>query len=143
MIENHVTSLELAKKLAEAGYPQENGYAYWQTTSGSNKTMIVGHHSLTPIKQRRYYFAPLATELLEELPKRIIASSKISNISSRDVSREYMLLFGFKNGEYWLRYRITDDYLGYTPEISDEHFPNALAKLWLYLTENNLLEGQE
>lgn len=134
-------SLELAKQLKAEGYPQESLFTWNVGIESCHPNLVVTNEKGFDRTNRFFHFyaAPTASEIGEQLPKRITASAKLSNSSSRDVPREYMLIMGYNNGKYFLRYRIVEDYLGYTPEINDDSEANARAKMYLYLKIKGLL----
>lgn len=126
-MQNHVTSLELSKKISKEGWkkPTEfwwnhNTYTDEWSLSDINKTNWACNDAET-----KYYEvipAPLATELLEELP------SWLNNNG---------FLQMWKPTHHWrVEYENKDKKY---PQISEEYLPNALAKMWLHLKQEGLL----
>lgn len=128
-MEKHVVSLEIAKKLKEMRWEKETNYSF------TNLYRVDGKFDLVNITKKQcrgklVYAAPLATEILEELPK------------WWKHDRGQMLEIIYSDGDvYWVNYT---DYTGScppnVPEIEDKSLPDALARMWLYLKENNLLK---
>lgn len=76
---DHVVSLELAKQLKEAGYPQESLFSYalseMYLESGCPKSYVKPEHyeivysfDETKYYAEKFYAAPLASEIGEQLP---------------------------------------------------------------------------
>lgn len=123
----HVVSLELAKRLKEAGYPQESEFVWiFRESMYADRHYEVNRKNewqLIPrIKEPtdtcgEQVAAPLATELLEQLP---ITTKITVKLSINSGSRGYIVQYDkFEIGKYSL--------------------PDALAEMYLYLNENNLL----
>lgn len=69
-LENICVSLELAKQLKEAGYPQESLFYWWEDTYGIEKNAHL--HDKEPHNPKggwTIFSAPTASEIGEELPK--------------------------------------------------------------------------
>lgn len=132
---NHVTSLEVSKKLKEVGWKKETEF-WWITKtrinsgdghSGWYKEEVKGIFELSYGKQGYVnsvrFPAPLATELLEELP---INSKGGYNLTM------YKYDIGY--------------YAGYADSKNEDcianTLPNALAKMYLYLTKKGLIKCQ-
>jgi hypothetical protein len=123
---NHVVSLELAKKLKEAGYPQEGEFWWWKNTDG----YVVGNNNIGAICS-----APMVGELIELLP-RGIEFGKIN----------YTLTIGCNEDYRFVAYEYSDSYgipFSSEPlkEIKNKSLLVALAKMYLYLAEHKLLEA--
>ena len=113
-MKNHVVSLELAKQLKEAGYPQWSE-KYWCWNPGVEAVLAdndMGHR--TGIGNQMFCSAPLATELLEQIHKEIIIEPYAGEW--RIWEREHVY-------QYFIRKSI----------------PDALAEMYLYLKNENLL----
>ena len=121
---NYVTSLELSKQLKEAGYKQE-GEFWWAETSKGNllcsreTTDIISTDDLEST-----YDAPLASELMERLPK---------ELQIKKFEDFYQITFPAIEMN---RIAPNDE----DALIQDENLCNALAKMWLYLKKEGLLE---
>jgi len=166
---NHTTSLEISKQLKEAGWKKETMW-YWTnayyvdhmgwipttlTWEKDGKAVIHPEKERwilnlgSPIEEDRYgkpderciqYSAPLATEILEELPKK----DDTDNLAKWHFEIELT-----KGGMFYCRYVHSS---GKTiPETSDENEDNwisicdksladSLAKMWLYLKQEGLIK---
>jgi len=122
----HIVSLELSKKLKEAGYPQE-GEFWWYMVNN-----IKGFIGKCPTGINDVV-APLACELIERLP------TVLQPINGCNTDR---LLTLFKRGNVWVCGYIEEGG-GYDviDELSeDKTICNVLAKTYLYLVEKGLLK---
>ena len=79
--------------------------------------------------------APLATEILEELPNEIQIWNK--NFGSFDTWK--LSIIRMNKGTYVVQY-CDEDMQEVHKEFGDLSLPNALAKMYCYLAENNLLK---
>ncbi len=75
-MERHTVSLEIAKQLKEAGWKKETEfwwYEYISAVDKENKLVLenIEPHWTVNDKTKTKYPAPLATEILEELPREI------------------------------------------------------------------------
>lgn len=130
-ITNHIVSLETAKKLKAAGWEKETLYYFEEHKF--LKTVIVrrfDERDKENCERLHDFSAPLATELLEELPKVIKHNGKIIGALS----------FNFDHNEqkYWVSY-------GYTNKlpiarIFRDNLHEALAEMWIMLKEYNLIK---
>lgn len=129
-MKNHVTTLEISKRLKEKGYPQSSELCWTQ----KNKVIeTLAAHRFGEFKCS----APLATELLEQLP----AYLEKEKTDEKD-SELWMLTMAKFNGSggrtpYYVTYELHGGHL-YIHQHSDS-LPDALAEMWIYLKENNLL----
>jgi len=133
MIEKYVVSLELAKKLKEAGWEKETVYWWWERRSSSGKliTQEARYKDDPPIfldgnTVEIIAPAPLAEEMLEELPKKITKHSLT-----------YWLTMDYDDA-YIMTYSDCDWFA--IVQSMDKKLSNALARLWLWLKENGYLE---
>lgn len=139
-LENITVSLELAKELKNSGYPQESLFVWTNYNKLVLKKRIYecnyepALHGGSPLTA-----APTASELLEQLP---------SSHTFQYEDRKY----GWAD---WKLYKIEDAHdnlLGWTINIGRGNYgeqilweeeaetsANALAKMWLYLKEEDLL----
>ena len=130
MNEKHCVSLELAKQIQEAGFKKETEF-WWtqhkeqeQNPNYRDCAMVCdkGTLEMYPSEFWNLYPAPLATEILEELPFRL-----------REVDDDYWLwVTKLKHGGYEVRYR-NSNHSRTLKIVQDDSLPNALAKMWLYL----------
>ena len=122
----NVVSLELAKKLAEAGWKKETTFA-WALATGQ----IVAY----PLNKDIPYWvpAPLATEILEELPAYLYP--KCEKETNDMLTITPCMIQRRKHG-CRVQY-------GWQPPLEQsESLPDALAKMWLYLKDANLTGGE-
>ena len=117
-IKNHVVSLEIANQLKEAGWVKETEF-YW-TYSMMDEPKI--EHNPQPFRNCLESWtvlpAPLATEILEELPEKI------------------SLCAFYAKSEY----RAVDNDVHRNASTQVSHNPcNALASMWLYLKKKKLI----
>jgi len=131
----HYVSLEIAKQLKEAGYPQEGEFwwtSYYEDSFGTFRLYEDEEFHLkfkppimyTEESKFKSYVAPLATEILEELPRQVILNGwncvlEIRPYGTQEFEVVYYHPHHFKNEE------------AYT-------LPNALAKMWLYLKKEGI-----
>lgn len=116
MIEKHVVSLEIAKQLKEAGWTKETEF-WWVIY---DKDWFLAHIDEGLTDTNNQIPAPLATEILEELPK-----GKIR------------ILNRYKHYEVYFEH---DDKLPIDQQyITNMSLPEALANMWLYLKKEKLL----
>lgn len=124
--ESIVTSLEWAKKLKSAGYPQGESRDTWSTTeSGSNSSLHERVKPGHPNYGSPYYCeydAPYAEEILRRLPPHLLT--------------ELFTLMVLPSGEGRLW---AVDYEGTPHGKIDESIANAAAAMWVFLKEHNLL----
>jgi len=150
MIKNHVVSLEIAKQLKNAGWKKETRF-YWADCSTDRRWekdnleslksfMIIDDNTAISRKcngDNFIYFAPLATELLEELPD-AIHDDKEPPIYG------YLWIHRVWNGTAWrIEYRYpTNNWYVNLPCLEypiNKSLPDALGMMYLNLTQNNLL----
>lgn len=122
MLTSHCTSLELSLALRESGYPQE-GSTFVHIKTKHAKGIYFVTEAIRPLlamPDTEWCAAPLASEILTELPKRI--GCHYLNITKAEDDGFYVT-YGEGN-------------------IGGEHKPilaNALAKLWRYLRQEKLI----
>lgn len=148
-LKDHCVSYEMAVKLKEAGWNQSNSLFYWeihesweQDNDFSGARIVNITYQKTEAYAMNVYSAPLATEILEVLPKEIDYKSSTKEISGYDGWRSVTLSMGKT---------IIDD--GYYIIYSDPHpankvpyyntfdvkFVDALAKMYIYLKQESLI----
>jgi len=141
-IENICVSLELAKKLKEAGYPQDSLFWWNFYSPGAMDEEFVrvayGRYRLENIGQdsEESISAPTAAEIGEVLPDQI---EENGNFYDQDIQK----LSGFKGKTQWgIRYytdypsRLENDFFAKTVGCS---MSEAFAKMWLILKEKKCL----
>jgi hypothetical protein len=119
-----VTSLEISKQLKETGWKKETEF-YWLPCFNGVKE----EWHLVPKKElcgcggcKEALPAPLATELLEELPSEL---EDTCVLLIRKLEKEYEVGYGVDS---------------ITKEFEDKSLPNALAKMRLYLKKEGLIK---
>lgn len=152
----HVVSKPLAVELEKNGYPQESEF-YWQerheiTSEGCANTSfgVYANDDLNTLYPP--FAAPLSTELLEKLPEEV---NYYSNRDKKDV-KIYLRIRKFDDGfgvdystriqgynlEQLLRKEVRKNF-GSLSEVSilktGSTLPDALASMWIFLKEENLL----
>ena len=153
-LESQVTSLELSKKLHELGVKQESLF-YWYK---DNNEWLLDYNERLLIEFRENYSAFTASELLELLPHRITIKEnepfnnftlyiKKSFIVKETIKFDSMITTYIINYECestecrgenaWLKRQL------FTHNIWDENFSNALAKILIFLIENEIIKHDE
>jgi len=135
MIKKQVVSLELSQKLKDAGYPQEGVWWWVPKINPKDDSVSWGLKRKGCPSFSIPVIAPTIAELVDELPAGVYNSQF-----------DYELAI-FKNGfdsnsidkRWFVVYEdcITDENRFFQ---QDDRLSNALAKMWLYLKENNLLQ---
>ncbi len=124
---NITVSLEWAKKLKEAGWPQGKGYFYrvvdktWYQEECEPRRRWVA-------KGYQFYSLPTAEEILRELPQ-TMDGYRLTIYPIWDV------------GAWCVTYLAPDHTPHEALEIDyvDKSLANAAAEMWIYLKKNNLL----
>jgi hypothetical protein len=135
-IENQVTSLELSKRLKDQAVKQTSYFKWEYGLDGHNEIF----HSKDTSCGLEYCSAFTANELLELLPACIdtkqtqpfkFYSLKISKKNNNNP--QYIVIYCYDEN-------ISTKNLCYDIYVSDKNLCNALAKMLIYLIENNLME---
>lgn len=155
----HVVSLELAKELKEAGYPQEKStFFQWLDYRSDNKHSCVFWQDrekclIGGVWHEDGIAAPLASEIGELLPDytRELGNIEISYCATDHITMEPNSKIGRYNGKWW-----NVSYWLWTNKLTPKHkylflereskhlqqsatLPNALAKMYLYLKREGLI----
>lgn len=136
-MKNHVVSLELAKQLEENGYPQKDSLFKWSFDRESTPQWEIVCNQDRMWDEYQLLAAPLATELLEQLPV---------GIEPKDDKDEFvwnltilkMPLIPKKPEEWFVSYSA----LGINKEykyFQSVTLPDALAMMYLYLKKEELI----
>lgn len=134
-LENQVVSLELAKKLKELGVKQESLFYWQQTYSEMKGGQVASTFEITQIKKeskkgRRCYNAFTVTELAERM-----------NVEITDVNESESFTLKISNAiDFWCATFGNQD-SDVTPQFEDTSLADVLAKMLIYLLENNLIEN--
>lgn len=141
--ESIVVSLEWAKKLKDAGWPQGNyaedvrSHFYWYNTiDGLNNWKIISLEDIRGLISKFEIAAPTAEELLRRLPE------YFDDAEMRDGIYKRFWLVAQKDGNWTVCY--SDGHCqikkGIGPmRITGDTLANAAASMWIFLKENNLL----
>ena len=141
MIEKYVVSLDLAKKLKEAGWEKVTTFQWGIDTTTSDVTLIKINR-LYPgearIHKRIKYPAPLAEEILEELPKYIHEYVECEG-------KTYYLTAEINEIGYRVGYRtepicLCDQIEWLYLSAPYDKLSDAAARTWLWLKEDGYLE---
>jgi hypothetical protein len=124
----HHVSQTIAKQLAEAGIVIESEY-YWHTHDGKNWVCDWRNfdHRTVPA-EFQVFPAPIATEILERLPKYLTDEDDMNwhlNISYDDYNTPY------------LSYQLNE--MEWFNAVTADTAPNALALLLIRLTKDGLI----
>lgn len=135
-IEHHVVSLELAKKLKAAWYPQESLF-YWRILEEKSDLFFCGFTDIKKWKEEmngNLLAAPLASELGEQLPAGLhVVPKKVEDWNDW----ANLMIARFED-----RWTPTYDSIAtgiYLEVEGEKTLPNALATMWLYLKERGVL----
>ena len=125
-LESHMVSLEIAKLLKEAGWGKETEFCWALCADTSSTNFGGGEFRITtgglPKETKvENYPAPLATEILEELPRGISISQYPKNDSLRYSVGHNAGKLALQNFRY------------------NNNLCDALVEMWLYLKKENLL----
>ena len=140
-IEQICVSLELAKQLKEAGYPQESLFyvdeASKQTTYPNTEFRKIIREVDGKLTNTEYFSSPTASELLEELPNYISDTPDgfylhIAKWHEEIEKEPYQCFYKPAKGNVKRAFENFAEFRGNTTQ-------DALAKMWLYLKQNNLL----
>ncbi len=127
-IENQVCSLELSKKLKEAGYKQEGLWWYRILAHAYNGYRIILKE---PEAKEDYKFvAPTVAEGLEKLPP----------VIEKDELTYTLRMMKIKQDKYCVQYHNPDCVLG--QNIFSYNLVNAVHEMWLYLKKEGLLKKE-
>ena len=129
---NFTTSLEMSKKLKEAGFNRESLFAYTKSIRRGNGFFLKQHipqHNLHNLgKTEIVCNAYLTDELLEEMPSMIRKSDKILRLTILKTNSEGMNV---------LYYDIEKN-RGIKSCLNLNH-PDALAEMWLWLKKKGFI----
>lgn len=151
MIDSHVVSFDLSRRLHELGINKKSIFCWSAGETLSEKLFNLGELKYDvyiyddEIEKYDYIPAYTASELLEMLPKEIMSV----DYEPKDEDAEYgkLILEKCFDGDYEIGYycsKTGEDvlFLGY--QITKDKFPqNALAKMLIYLIENNLVDVKD
>ena len=128
MNEKHCVSLSLARRIKEAGWKKETEFCWIQDALGQWKLVNIHYLDSDDCSLGEFnskISAPLATEILEELP------SEIENYAELSISKD-------SNNFYYVQYQgVDNETCG--EFFRDKSLSNALALMWLYLRKEGLI----
>jgi hypothetical protein len=138
-------SLETARELKEAGYPQEDHERYWNDGSLNTESSDISCDrpgDYCPSGKRKNnceeceylvrhvtYAAPTTDELLERLPRFVISNNYCCNLRLYPDVVGWTVAYTSYNGEHNI-------------SQNNVNISEALASMWVYLKSHNLL-GKE
>jgi len=123
----HVTSLETSKQLAEAGIVIESEF-WWVEDNPEDWVLVPKGWTNIEMSRPKKYPAPIATELLERLPKYLTDEDDMNwhlNISYDDYNTPY------------LSYQLNE--MEWFSAVTDDTVSDALALLLIRLTKDGLI----
>jgi hypothetical protein len=123
-MENYVVSYGLSEKLKMSKFPQNTQFAYDMDDSEDGSHILVENPGEHPL----IIAAPLSDEVLEQLP------------GSLDINGVFYQRYIYESatGLQCVKYEpVREDILA---QEYAESLPDALALMWLYCKEHNLLE---
>ncbi len=135
MIKNYVCSLSIAKQLKEVGWNKETEFWWSREKEQDDYELTLSYSKFQTADPMPHISAPLATEILEELPKYINKDGKRFALKIVIAANWKSLTYdevGIGSGKC-LFDCINDD------EVS---LQNWLAETWMSLTQNNILEKE-
>ena len=118
--------LKIAKQLKEKGFKQDS-LLYWHYTNYKKWSIFTKPYAIDSDKKLEDGFisAPTAEEILKELPK--------------NFDKKYLgIAPSLNNNAYGVYYMKSDQSIEVMKESGK--LCNALAKMWLFLKDNNLLK---
>jgi hypothetical protein len=124
-MKNHVTSLELSKRMKELGFPQRSIFGWCQNYTRKSGEYKKDSKPYIQYKGSHDYSAYLASELGEWLPNEKLMIDKDTNDYSLD-------LFGTERKER----KFAGGFCG-------ENLCDAMAEMLIYLAENKLINPKE
>lgn len=132
----HVTSLEMSKKLVENGWTKETEFLWVVHKEVAEPDYANCIHlspadseirDYYPVESWEYFKAPLATEILEELPEHLEKVEFLS-ISKITIGLEQVFRVTYEENEF------------ISLDKTSDSLPNALAEMWIYLKQKGLIK---
>jgi len=139
-MEKYVTSLELSKELYEVGFRKETKF-WWKQKIIYVEKVCLGIESYELVKEcpktdspYKRYPAYLSDELLEILPEKITKGDE-------NYLRKIVVGFGYAMIRYLQAGIGSEKIIGdYTLDIDGVLLPNSLAKMAIYLKEQEIIK---
>lgn len=128
-IEQHVTSLELSRRLNELGVKRERSSVFYWVRKGKEIWELVGNNGLVQFAEY-YYRAYLASETGEMLPDYIY-----------EPGQTYIFTIERDCKKWCISYE--KDECSLFPTMTDAMLSNALSKMLIYLIENGHVKTED
>ena len=122
------TDLEISKRLKEKGFPQDSMFSLYKH---NNIEVVCQIHDFN-IESFGAISSPTAEELLKELPR---------NIKVKDEKYPYWNIIDVDEKVYRVSYLHAMNKFSRLHNTEDKKLCNALALMWIYLHDDNLLKG--
>lgn len=137
--ESIVVSLEMAKRLKEAGFPQDEEMEFWwmfeEAEDPDDQWACLGQDSDYFFNRKTDFAAPTAEEILRRLPAEFKEEPKWKD----GIGETWKLgMYKLRESFWWVGY-------GYPDMLRTKHtetaktLANAAAAMYCYLAENSLL----
>lgn len=143
-MDKYVVSLEQAKQLKKAGFPQDTVYKYYQVIVTGEVKLIAGDFEDLKVggKHTRTFAAPMTDELRAQLPDKIKNRFVKLEIRTLGRSTHMPMLVEESLKPVTKDQQFHPDYNELTFDDLDrfETLANALSVLWLWCEDNNYLE---
>lgn len=120
-------SLDMAKKLKEAGWEQAGGW-FWYERHDENEWSLCDGHDCSGEPDEDLICAPTAEEILRELPSVIEYRAQVDGILKKRVLK----IIPTSTNEWDISYESIMNQVN--PSLA-----GAAASIWIYLKENSLL----
>jgi len=139
-------SLELAKQLKEAGFPQETAFS-WVKPKEAMEYVLWHERQLTSdeVKDWDDIAAPTAEEILDELPWKIEKIWKAPN--GNEIKDWYLEIYKHDfdkkigNSDKW-NIVYSEGQVNWI-HLSDQSLAEAAGKMYIYLKKQGLLKGED
>lgn len=135
-MENLTVSLDTAKKLKAAGFPQEQPPYIWWDIAG-REYVDLRSNAARFAKLDEAYAAPTAQEIADHLQRMGIEQQRAANIEMNTQARGWQVWLADNKGYGLLPDSNPEDTLVYGDTMAE-----ALAALWLRLNPNNKEERE-
>lgn len=136
-LKSQVVSLELSKRLKELGVPQNSLFYWYNSQATGGEWVVLDRKGFTTdlallIEQGNCFSAFLVGELGELLR---------TELTDENESDSFTLKCGNTIEFWWATFG--NDEADITPQFEDASFADCLAKMLIYLLENNLLKASD
>lgn len=136
MLDKHVPSLELCRKWKELGGRQDTVFSWVSTNEGKNWNVFV-HHEEDSRVHIKAFAAPLASEMMEWLPK-YIEVKKLVSLKSVPV---WLTVHKQFDDRYLVSYKKKGVSRYIECEVEDSSLPNALTQMCISRKEEENGKG--